>query len=71
MYSQQSNGWWKGDLGELYRPKFFKGGAAVHGAPKVPNYPASHGCVRVTPEAMDFIWSQDLMPMGETVWVHV
>jgi peptidoglycan hydrolase-like protein with peptidoglycan-binding domain len=70
VYSQQSNGWWKGDLGELYRPKFFKGGAAVHGAPKVPNYPASHGCVRITPEAMDFIWSQDLMPMGETVWVH-
>ena len=71
VYSQQANGWWKGDLGELYRPKFFKGGAAVHGAPKVPNYPASHGCVRVTPEAMDFIWSQELMPMGETVWVHV
>ena len=70
VYSQQSNGWWRGDLGELYRPKFFKGGAAVHGAPKVPNYPASHGCVRVTPEAMDFLWSQDLMPMGMTVWVH-
>jgi peptidoglycan hydrolase-like protein with peptidoglycan-binding domain len=70
VYSQQSNGWWKGDLGELYRPKFFKGGSAVHGAPKVPNYPASHGCVRITPEAMDFIWSEDLMPMGETVWVH-
>jgi peptidoglycan hydrolase-like protein with peptidoglycan-binding domain len=71
VYSQQSNGWWQGDLGQLYRPKFFKGGSAVHGAPKVPNYPASHGCVRITPEAMDFIWSQDLMPMGETVWVHV
>lgn len=71
VYSQQPNGWWKGDLGELYRPKFFKGGAAVHGAPKVPNYPASHGCVRVTPEAMDFLWSSNLMPMGMTVWVHV
>ena len=71
VYSQQSNGWWKGDLGELYRPKFFKGGAAVHGAPKVPNYPASHGCVRVTPEAMDFLWASELMPMGQTVWVHV
>jgi lipoprotein-anchoring transpeptidase ErfK/SrfK len=70
VYSQQPNGWWKGDLGELYRPKFFKGGSAVHGAPKVPTYPASHGCVRVTPEAMDFLWSQDLMPMGTTVWVH-
>jgi peptidoglycan hydrolase-like protein with peptidoglycan-binding domain len=70
VYSQQSQGWWEGDLGQLYRPKFFKGGAAVHGAPKVPNFPASHGCVRVTPEAMDFIWSQNLMPMGSVVWVH-
>jgi peptidoglycan hydrolase-like protein with peptidoglycan-binding domain len=70
VYSQQANGWWQGDLGQLYRPKFFKGGAAVHGAPNVPNYPASHGCVRVTPQAMDFIWAQNLMPMGSTVWVH-
>ena len=70
VYSQQANGWWQGDLGQLYRPKFFAGGSAVHGAPKVPNYPASHGCVRVTPEAMDFIWGQNLMPMGEQVWVH-
>ena len=70
VYSQQSQGWWAGDLGQLYRPKFFKGGSAVHGAPKVPNFPASHGCVRVTPEAMDFIWSQNLMPMRSVVWVH-
>jgi peptidoglycan hydrolase-like protein with peptidoglycan-binding domain len=70
VYSEQSNGWWKGELGELYRPKFFKGGAAIHGAPKVPNFPASHGCVRVTPEAMDFIWAQNYMPRGGPVWVH-
>src|SRR5207248_2579178 len=70
VYSEQPNGWWKGELGELYRPKFFKGGSAIHGAPKVPNFPASHGCVRVTPEAMDFIWSQNFMPKGGTVWVH-
>jgi lipoprotein-anchoring transpeptidase ErfK/SrfK len=70
VYSEQPDGWWKGELGELYRPKFFKGGAAIHGAPKVPNFPASHGCVRVTPAAMDFIWSQGLMPRGATVWVH-
>jgi lipoprotein-anchoring transpeptidase ErfK/SrfK len=70
VYSEQPNGWWKGELGELYRPKFFKGGAAIHGAPKVPNFPASHGCVRVTPEAMDFIWAQNYMPKGATVWVH-
>jgi lipoprotein-anchoring transpeptidase ErfK/SrfK len=70
VYSEQPNGWWKGELGELYRPKFFKGGSAIHGAPKVPNFPASHGCVRVTPEAMDFIWAQNYMPRGGTVWVH-
>jgi hypothetical protein len=70
VYSQQSQGWWEGDLGSLYRPKFFAGGSAVHGAPKVPNFPASHGCVRVTPEAMDFIWAQNLMPMRSVVWVH-
>jgi lipoprotein-anchoring transpeptidase ErfK/SrfK len=70
VYSEQPNGWWKGELGELYRPKFFKGGAAIHGAPKVPNFPASHGCVRVTPGAMDFIWSQNFVPRGATVWVH-
>jgi peptidoglycan hydrolase-like protein with peptidoglycan-binding domain len=70
VYMEQAQGWWKGDLGELYRPKFFAGGVAVHGAPKVPNFPASHGCVRVTPEAMDFIWAQNFMPKGEAVWVH-
>jgi lipoprotein-anchoring transpeptidase ErfK/SrfK len=70
VYMQQSEGWWKGSLGELYRPKFFAGGSAIHGAPKVPNYPASHGCVRVTPDAMDFIWSAKLLPIGMTVWVH-
>jgi nucleoid-associated protein YgaU len=70
VYSEQPNGWWKGELGELYRPKFFKGGAAIHGAPKVPNFPASHGCVRITPAAMDFMWSQSLIPRGGTVWVH-
>ena len=31
VYSQQSNGWWQGDLGELYRPKFFKGGSPCTG----------------------------------------
>ena len=28
-------------------PIYFNGGIAVHGAPSVPNYPASHGCVRI------------------------
>ncbi len=35
-------------LGELYRPSYFYKGWAIHGSGSVPNYPASHGCVRVT-----------------------
>ena len=61
---------YEGTLGTLYRPKFVIGGIAVHGAPKVPNYPASHGCVRVANPVMDFIWSQDLLPLRSTVWIH-
>ena len=63
-------GWWEGDLGKIYRPKYFYGGVAVHGLNSVPNYPASHGCVRVSLPAMDFIWAANLMPMGIPVWVH-
>lgn len=63
-------GWWAGDLGQIYRPKYFVGGVAVHGSNSVPNYPASHGCVRVTTTAMDFIWESGLMPMQIPVWVH-
>lgn len=63
-------GWRPGDLGEIYRPKYFNGGIAVHGAYKIPAYPASHGCVRVSTPAMDFVWSSGLAPRGTVVWVH-
>ena len=61
---------YEGDLGSLYRPKFIIGGVAVHGAPRVPNYPASHGCVRVANPVMDLIWGQNLLPLRSTVWIH-
>ena len=67
---ERPEGWWEGDLGEIYRPKYFKGGVAVHGSNSIPNYPASHGCVRVSVPAMDMIWFYDLMPMRSVVWVH-
>jgi peptidoglycan hydrolase-like protein with peptidoglycan-binding domain len=67
---ERPEGWWAGDLGEIYRPKYFVGGIAVHGSNSIPNYPASHGCVRVSVPAMDFIWESDLMPLGVNVWVH-
>lgn len=57
-------------LGQLYRPKYFVGGYAVHGSPSVPPYPASHGCVRLSNPAMDFVWAAGLMPIGMPVWVY-
>lgn len=61
---------YEGSLGTLYRPKFVVGGVAVHGAPKVPNYPASHGCIRVVNPVMDLIWNENLLPLHSTVWIH-
>ena len=70
VYRQRSEGWWEGDLGRIYRPKYFTGGIAVHGSNHIPNYPASHGCVRVSVPAMDWIWESGVMPMDIPVWVH-
>jgi peptidoglycan hydrolase-like protein with peptidoglycan-binding domain len=67
---EREEGWWEGDLGQIYRPKYFRGGVAVHGANSVPEYPASHGCVRVSVPAMDWIWDEGLLPIGSLVWVH-
>lgn len=60
-----------GALGALYRPRYFNPqGIAVHGSHSVPAFPASHGCVRVTDAAMDWIWGNNLMPIGSAVWVN-
>ena len=67
---ERPDGWWVGDLGQIYRPKYFSGGIAIHGSYSVPAYPASHGCVRVSTAAMDMIWDLDLLPRGTTVWVY-
>ena len=59
-----------GELGGLYRPRYFHAdGIAVHGYHDVPAYPASHGCVRVSNAAIDWIWAEDIMPIGSAVWV--
>ena len=51
----------------LYNPLFFNGGIAIHGAPSVPAYPASHGCVRI-PMA-DSLWFFNTVPKGTPVYV--
>ena len=67
---ERPDGWWIGDLGQIYRPKYFVGGVAIHGSMSVPAYPASHGCVRLTVRAMDFIWDNDILPRGTQVLVY-
>jgi hypothetical protein len=67
----QFDGWQDGRLGPMYRPRYFHhDGIAVHGYGSVPAVPASHGCVRVSFAAMDFIWAEDLMPLGSDVLVY-
>jgi lipoprotein-anchoring transpeptidase ErfK/SrfK len=57
-------------LGVLWRPKYFNGGIAIHGYPDVPPYPASHGCVRVSDAAINWIWNDNLAPIGTRVLVY-
>ena len=67
----QNDGWEDGSLGPLYRAKYFhEDGIAVHGYDDIPTSPASHGCVRVTFAAIDYIWANGLMPMDSTVLVY-
>ncbi|MAZ39588.1 MAG: L,D-transpeptidase [Legionellales bacterium] len=47
---------------------FFRGGYAIHGSYNVPNYNASHGCVRVVPS--DAKWLQSFLHYGSTVIVR-
>jgi lipoprotein-anchoring transpeptidase ErfK/SrfK len=60
--------WRKSELGLLYRPAYFIGGYALHGAPSVPPFPASHGCIRITTTAMDR-WF-DKLPVGTPMLVY-
>ena len=57
-------------LGELWRPKYFVGGVAIHGSWSVPPTPVSHGCVRLSIEAMNWVWATGQMPLGRTVLVY-
>jgi len=71
VFFREINGWETSHLGRMYRPKYFDpDGFAVHGDTFVPSYPASHGCVRVSLAAIDFIWNQNLAPRASPVWVY-
>jgi len=59
-----------GRLGSLWRPKYWSGGVAFHGSRSIPPYPASHGCSRLSYPAIDFVWANNLMPLGAHVWSY-
>ncbi|WP_419418809.1 L,D-transpeptidase [Legionella sp. D16C41] len=46
----------------------FSGSYSIHGAYEVPNYNASHGCIRVLPSAAQWL-NEDFVDIGTTVIV--
>ncbi|MBO0608712.1 L,D-transpeptidase family protein [Myceligenerans salitolerans] len=58
------------ELGDMWRPKYFNGAIALHGSSSVPPFPASHGCVRVSNAAMNWIWDTWGAPPGTRVLVY-
>lgn len=69
VYRTNTRGWEYGSLGGLYKPFYFDGGIAVHGAPSIPRYPDSHGCCRVSTAGQDFLISGRGLLMNEGVYV--
>jgi peptidoglycan hydrolase-like protein with peptidoglycan-binding domain len=57
-------------LGDLWRPKYFRGGIAMHGASSIPAQPASHGCARLSNAAIDMLWASGLAGLGTRVVVY-
>lgn len=62
------DGWRESPLGLLYNPLYFTGGFAIHGAPSVPDHPASHGCVRVPMHIAEYL--PGLVANGEAVYLQ-
>lgn len=69
-FEREINGMRVSRLGELWRPKYFYRGYAIHGSSSIPGYPASHGCARLHNRAINYIWWKDLAPIGRAVYVY-
>jgi peptidoglycan hydrolase-like protein with peptidoglycan-binding domain len=68
VIQRKIDAWRKSKLGLLYRPAYFTGGYALHGAYSVPPFPASHGCIRITITAMDRWFAK--LPVGTPMLVY-
>ena len=67
-FQRNRGGWWESYLGFLYRPYYFYGGYAIHGSASVPPFPASHGCVRVHIEDMDYLAAR--LKLGMPIYLY-
>ena len=54
-------------LGGMKNPWYFNYGIAIHGARNVPDYPASHGCIRISNSLADVF--PELVERGDRVYV--
>jgi hypothetical protein len=54
-------------LGGMKNPWYFNYGIAIHGARNVPDFPASHGCVRISNSLADVF--PELVERGDRVYV--
>jgi lipoprotein-anchoring transpeptidase ErfK/SrfK len=52
----------------LWYPSYFLRGFAIHGYPDVPNYPASHGCVRIPMWLAPSLYGQ--IPIGSSIYIY-
>jgi peptidoglycan hydrolase-like protein with peptidoglycan-binding domain len=68
VIQRKIDAWRRSKLGLLYRPAYFTGGYALHGAYSVPPFPASHGCIRITTTAMDRWFAK--LPVGTPMLVY-
>ena len=68
VIQRKIDAWRRSKLGLLYRPAYFIGGYALHGAYSVPPFPASHGCIRITSTAMDCWYAK--LPVGTPMLVY-
>ena len=62
-----TGGWREGRLGRMFKPVYFNKGIAVHGSGNVPNYPASHGCIRIPMHIAEYF--PELVKNGDQVFV--
>ncbi|RVX47514.1 lipoprotein-anchoring transpeptidase ErfK/SrfK [Nonomuraea polychroma] len=66
--TRRAPGWTTGPLGPMYNSLYFVGGVAIHGATRVPAWPASHGCVRLPLAASKRLY--ELVGVGDRVYVR-